>query len=301
MVFHNFEELRASLPTGQDCKIGAVACAHDKTTLSACVHCRGLGSVDFCLVGLSDQIAQYLEELGQNPTDYTIVHADDDVSACKEAVALVRAGKAGFLLKGKVDTPVLLKAVVNKEEGLYDGKLMSHLAFLQLPTYDRLVVITDSGMVTLPDLEQLKIIVENATQTLQAMGYETPYGGVLSANEKVNAKVPASVMAAELVALNRSGALSGCHIEGPVSYDVLMNAAIAKKKGYEGSVPGQCDMMIVPDMAMGNVLGKALCISGGAKMAGIIVGAKAPIALTSRGSSDEEKINSILLAASCGQ
>lgn len=301
MVFENFEALKNAIPKDEGGKIGAVACAHDKTTLAACVHCKKEANISFYLVGDSGKIATYLQELGENPADFELVDAADDVSACKAAVMLVREQKAEFLLKGKVDTSVLLKAVVNKEEGLYDGKLMSHLAFMQIPGHSKLVVLTDSGMVTLPNKEQLKVIAQNAVDTLQNMGYDTVYGAMLAAAEKVNPKVPATQLAADIAEMSQTGELTGCHIEGPLSYDILMSAAVAEKKGYVGKLPGNCDLMLVPDMAMGNVLGKALNMTAKAKMAGIIVGAKAPIALTSRGSSDEEKINSILLAASAAK
>ncbi len=299
MVFKNFDELTSALPKGDARKTGVVVSAHDKTTLFATAHCRKTADLGFILVGDEAKIAEILETIGESKSDYQIINETDDAEASKISVSLVRDGKADFIVKGKLDTSVILKAVVNKTDGLYAGRLMSHLAFQKIPNYDKLIVLTDSGMVTLPTKEQLVEIIKNAVDALTAMGYENPMCAILSAAEKVNPKVPASVIAGEIAKMNSDGEITGCHIEGPVSYDILMCPEIAEKKGYSGKISGNADIMIVPDMAMGNVLGKALTITAGGKMAGIIVGAKAPIALTSRGSTDEEKINSILLAATC--
>lgn len=133
--------------------------------------------------------------------------------------------------------------------------------------------------------------------TLHKMGYEEPKAGLLAAVEKVNPRMPETLDAEELTRLNREGKLAGCYVEEPLSYDILMSPESAKKKGYESRIVGDADILMVGDMATGNILGKALTITAKGKMAGIIVGAGAPVALTSRGSKPEEKVNSILLAA----
>lgn len=193
----------------------------------------------------------------------------------------------------------MLKAVVAEESGLRTGRLMSHLAFLKIPNYHKMIVLTDSGMVLYPNLQQKKQIIENAVENLRNMGYDTPKVGVLAAVEKVNPKQPETVDAAELTEMNRRGEIQNCIVEGPLSYDILMSRESARKKGFTGELVGDPDILVVPDMPCGNILGKALLFSAEADMAGLIVGAKAPIALTSRGATEKEKRQSLLLAAAC--
>lgn len=288
MVFHNFTELKASLGQ-QEKRTAAVVCAHDETTLKALERCRE--QVNAVLIGDEKKI----RELTDLP--YEIIPEEDMLTAAHKGVGLVREGRADFLLKGKLDTSLILKAVVHKEHGLRTGRLMSHLAFLELPGYDKLAVLTDSGMVIRPDLEQKKEILQNAVDTLRKMGYEEPKAGLLAAVEKVNPQMPETLDAKELTRLNREGRIKGCYVEGPLSYDILVSPESAKKKGYESRIVGDADILMVGDMATGNILGKALTVTAKGRMAGIIVGAKAPVALTSRGSKLEEKVNSILLAA----
>lgn len=288
MVFHNFTELKASL-SQQKKRTAAVVCAQDETTLKALEQCKE--QVNAILIGEKKKI----QELTDLP--YEIVDEEDLLTAAQKGVQLVREGRADFLVKGKLDTSVILKAVVNKEHGLRTGRLMSHLAFLELPGYNKLVVLTDSGMVIRPNLEQKKEILQNAVETLQKMGYEEPKVGLLAAVEKVNPQMPETLDAKELTTWNREGKIEGCYVEGPLSYDILMSPESAKKKGYESEIVGDADILMVGDMATGNILGKALTVTAKGKMAGIIVGAGAPVALTSRGSKLEEKVNSILLAA----
>lgn len=288
MVFHNFAELKASLGQ-QKRRTAAVVCAHDETTLKAVEQCRD--QVDAVLIGDGKKI----RALTDLPCE--IIPEEDMLTAAYKGVELIREGRADFLVKGKLDTSLILKAVVNKEHGLRTGRLMSHLAFLELPGYDRLVVLTDSGMVIRPTLDQKKEILLNAVETLRRMGYEEPMVGLLAAVEKVNPQMPETLDAAELTRLNREGELPGCYVEGPLSYDILMSPESAEKKGYASRIVGNADILMVGDMATGNILGKALTVTAKGRMAGIIVGAGAPVALTSRGSKLEEKVNSILLAA----
>jgi phosphate butyryltransferase len=174
---------------------------------------------------------------------------------------------------------------------------MSHLAFFEIPGERALIALTDGGMVVQPDLGMKKGIVVNAVETLRKMGCENPKVAVLCAVEKLNEKMQDSVDAHELAEMNRRGEISGCVVEGPISYDVAMRAEIAALKGYESPNCGNFDVLVVPNITAGNLLGKSLTISAGASMAGIIVGAKIPVVVTSRASSAEEKFNSIALCA----
>lgn len=149
---------------------------------------------------------------------------------------------------------------------------MSHLAFLKIPNYHKIIVLTDSGMVLYPTLEQKKEIIENAVENLHNMGYECPKVGVLAAVEKVNPKQPETEDAAKLTQMSRDGEIKGCIVEGPLSYDILMSKESAHKKGFDSELVGDPDVLVVPNMPCGNILGKALLFSAGADMAGLIVG-----------------------------
>jgi phosphate butyryltransferase len=187
---------------------------------------------------------------------------------------------------------------VKKENGLRTGKVMSHIVFFGgIPGFHKLLVQTDGGMILYPTLEDKKAIIENAVQTLRSIGYTLPKVAVLAAIEKVNPKMVETVEADALMQMNRTGELRDCVVEGPVSYDVAMSREIAEHKGYKSENCGNFDVLVVPNMNAGNILGKCFTVTCGAQMAGIVVGAKAPVVLTSRGSSAMEKFYSIALAS----
>jgi len=217
----------------------------------------------------------------------------------KEASAFAETseGKAAFLMKGYLDTAVLLKAVVDKEKGLGKGGVMSHFSMFDVPSYHKILVPVDGGMVAYPTLEQKKAIIENTVETLRSMGYDCPKVGVLTCVEKVNSKMPETMEAAELARMNREGEIKNCIIEGPISYDCAIDAEIAKLKNYESQIAGDVDVLVAPNIHAGNIMGKMLTCTCKAKMAGFVVGAKCPIVLTSRGSSAEEKFLSIAVSA----
>ena len=299
MVFHNFDELIAKVKGAPDKKIMAVACANDDHTLEAVVNARREGIIEPLLVGDKKIILEILERLEEKIPEENIfdVPEDDLQKACEKAVKLVREGRANFLMKGKVDTKIILKEVVNKEYGLGTGKLMSHFTMFQIPTYHKLILPVDGGMVTYPDLEQKKQIIENTVETLRSMGYECPKVGVLACVEKVNPKMPESVEAAQLQEMNEKGEIRNCIVEGPIQYDCAMRKDLAEFKGLDSKIAGDPDVLIAPNIHAGNIMGKMYAISCGGKMAGFIVGARCPIVMVSRGSTAEEKYLSIVVSA----
>ncbi|MGC2873536.1 bifunctional enoyl-CoA hydratase/phosphate acetyltransferase [Ihubacter sp. rT4E-8] len=300
MYFKDFEELEKSFHASEK-KTVVVAAAQDQSALTAVNRCKKEGLIDAILVGDEALIKEEIKAFDGEMDDAKIIHAATLEEAAKKTCACVKNGEADFILKGKIDTGILLKAVVAEESGLRTGRLMSHLAFLKIPNYHKILVLTDSGMVLYPTLEQKKEIIENAVNSLQNMGYDTPKVGVLAAVEKVNPKQPETEDAAKLAEMNRNGQIRDCIVEGPLSYDILMSKTSAHKKGFDSDLVGDADIMVVPNMPCGNILGKALVFSAEADMAGLIVGAKAPIALTSRGATEKEKRQSLLLAAACAR
>lgn len=222
-------------------------------------------------------------------------------NAAQLAVKMAKEGQVDAIMKGKVDTAVLLKEVVNRERGIKTGGVISHFVVHELAHYPKLLAMSDGGMNLYPDLETKKEIIKTSVSALHKLGVERPNVAVLAAVEKVNPKMIETVDAKALKDMNTSGEIDGCYLEGPISYDLAMSKASAEIKGYDSPLTGNVDALIVPNITVGNVLGKALVYSANAKMAGVILGAKVPIILTSRGSSFEEKYYSILLSGIVGR
>ena len=301
MVYKSFDELVDVVKGYPSMKRMAVAAAGEEHTLEAVLHARKEGVAKPILVGDKTEILRILETMGERVPEDDIYDISDPQEAAEMAVALVREGKADFLMKGYLDTGVILKAVVNKEKGLGKGGVMSHFTMFDIPGYHKILVPVDGGMVTYPTLEQKKAIIENTVGTLRSMGYDCPKVGVLACMEKVNPKMPETVEAAELARMNREGEITGCIVEGPISYDCAVDGEIAKLKGYQSKIAGDVDVLVAPNIHAGNIMGKMLTCTCKAKLAGFIVGAKCPIVLTSRGSSAEEKFLSIVVSAAAAE
>lgn len=298
MVLTKFSEIEALVKGHAEPRRMAVAVAADAHTLEAALAARKEGLVSPVLVGDKAKILNILEKMGESVPDADIYDEPDEVAACEKAVALVREGAASFLMKGKVDTKVILKAVVNREHGLgVPGAIMSHVTLFEVPAYHKLLAPVDGGMVTYPTLEQKKGIIENTVAALHALGYDCPKVGILACAEKVNPKMPETLDAQALAEMNKKGEITGCVVDGPISFDCAIDRSIADFKGYESPIAGDCDVLLAPNIHAGNIMGKMLVCFSGAKMAGYIAGARCPIVLTSRGSSAEEKRMSIILAA----
>jgi phosphate butyryltransferase len=296
MVLRRFSDLTAKVKNSTK-KTAVVAAAHDEHALEAVLMASRDGFIDYLLVGDKKKIAGIASGLKFDIPDNVIIDAASETEAAEKAVALIREGKGDFLMKGKLETATLMRAVINKETGIRRESVMSHVAFFELPVYSKLLGVTDGGMIPYPTLEQKIIIVKNAVGLFKVLGYERPKIAILAASETINERMPETGDAQALKALGAKGELGDCFVEGPISLDLTLSKESAAIKGYESPVTGDVDILVVPNIACGNILGKSLVYTGNAKMAGCIVGAKVPIVLTSRGSSAEEKHLSILLSA----
>lgn len=297
MEIRNFQEIIDKVKMSPSKKRMVIAAAGEEHTLQAALHARKEGIITPVLVGDKIEIKRILNDLNETIPAEDIYDVPDIKEAAEKAVELVREKKGDFLMKGFLDTSVILKAVVNKEKGLGKGGVMSHFTMFEVPNYHKILVAVDGGMVTYPTLEQKKCIIENTVEVLKSYGYESPNVAVLSCVEKVNPKMPETVEADALSKMNENGEITGCVVAGPVSYDCAMSSEVAKLKKFDNPVAGNADILVAPNIHAGNIMGKMLTITCGAKMAGFIVGAKCPIVLTSRGSSAEEKYLSIVMSA----
>lgn len=275
----------------------AVAAAHDEDVLEAVCHAVQSGLVDATLVGKKEEILQIAAAHGLNLSGMEIVDAVDNIDAARKAVELVSSGKAHMLMKGIVDTANLLHAVLDKQIGLRTDHLLCHVAVMEIPGLDRLIFMTDGGMVIAPTLEQKVDMLKNAFTVARGFGITQPKAVPLTAFEHVNPKMPATVDAEKLHELALAGEFGDALVSGPLAFDAALLAASALHKGISDPVAGHADIILVPFIEVGNVMYKALVYFGNTKVAGIIVGARKPIVLTSRSDTPEAKFRSIAVAS----
>lgn len=300
-MIKNFNEMIQMVQDETVRKRVAVAAAHDEHTLEAVDLAYRNNIAEPILIGDGEKIDQLIAAHGFQLKGVEIIEEKDDRQAAEKGVAMIRQGEADFLMKGKLQTADLLKEVVNKERGLHTGNVMSHFGIFELPSYHKLLVLTDGGMIPYPSVEEKEQILMNAVRILCELGYETPKAAVLAATETVNPKMPESIDADILKKRNLEGNIKSCIVEGPISYDLMMSREAAAVKGYASPVTGDTDILLMPNMTSGNLLAKAFQFNAGAKMAGMIVGARVPIVLVSRGATAEEKYLSMVLSAASSQ
>jgi len=284
----------------------AVASAQEASVLEAVADAYAAGIAEPILVGDPEAIAAAAAEArggkGVDISAFEIVPVKDLYASAAKAVELVRTGRAGFLMKGIIDTAPLLKAVLNKETGINAGHLASHVAVMEVPTYHKLLVITDAAINIAPDLQGFVDIINSAVTVSRALGTKLPKVAILAAVEKVNAeKMPCTVTAAILTQMNRRGQIKNCVVDGPLALDNAISAESVRIKKIVSEVAGDADILVVPDIEAGNILYKCLLDLAQAKGAGIIMGAAKPVVLTSRADTAETKLASIALAALTGR
>lgn len=274
----------------------AVAVAQDEEVLMAIKMAVESGIIIPILVGNKEEIEKICEEINLDYKDIEIINELDGVNACRIATELVSSKKADILMKGLIDTSIILKAVLDSEIGLRTDKIISHVAVFELPTYHKILMVTDAAMNISPDLMQKKEIIENAVDLIHCFDVEMPKVAVLAAKEKISPKMEATVHAGELKKMNEDGRIKDCIVDGPFALDNAVSKESARIKGIKSEVAGDADILLVPDINSGNILYKALTFLANAKSAGLIIGTRAPIVLTSRADNDESKLNSIALA-----
>ncbi|AEF17665.1 phosphate butyryltransferase [Thermoanaerobacterium xylanolyticum LX-11] len=277
-------------------KIVAVAQAADVDVLLAVKDAYEKGIIKAVLVGDKSEIERLALSISMPLKDHEIIDVKDDEKACRAAAKLVSDGQADMIMKGLVPTSVILKAVLDKEFDLRSDRLLSHVAVFE-SSFNRLMLLSDAAMNISPDLKAKIDIIYNAAYVAKKLCIRDPKVAVLAAVEMVNPAMQATIDAAILAKMSDRGQFKGMIVDGPLALDNALSIESAYHKGIISTVAGNADILIVPDIEAGNMLYKAITFIANKRIAGIIVGAKKPVILTSRSDSKESKFNSILLAS----
>jgi phosphate butyryltransferase len=273
----------------------AVAAAQDHYVIQAVAEAAEKSIAESILVGDETEIRRIAESEEISLEGMPIIDEVDPVRAVSVAVQMVSSGEADILMKGYIHTDDFLRGVLNREYGLRAGSIMSHVFIAEIADLNRLLFITDGAMNVKPDLEQKAAILLNAVHLANIFGVSNPKVAVLAAVELVNPAMPATVEAACLAKMaERSQYVPSCTVEGPLAMDNAVSLIAAKHKKISGPVAGQADILLVPSIESGNMLVKSIVYLGAHRLMGLLVGAKAPVVLTSRADTTESKLLSII-------
>nr|WP_295733461.1 phosphate acyltransferase [uncultured Intestinibacter sp.] len=283
---------------GNEKAVLSVAAAHDEEVLLAIKSATEMGIITPILVGHEDEIRNISNKINFNLDKIKIINKETIEECAEVAVKLVSSNEVDFVMKGLLDTSVILKAVLNKEWGLRTDSLLSHVMIYEVGFYHKLLVTTDGGMNIAPDYEQKVKILKNAIKATEPLGLKTIKVAALAAKEKVNPKMQATIDAKQLEDAGKNGEFGeNVIVEGPLAFDLAVSKEACKVKNFKTQVGGDVDIMLMPTIEVGNGIGKAFTYAAGAKSAGIIMGAKAPIVLVSRADTHESKLYSIAYGA----
>ena len=289
----NFKEIRDRARTLKGAKV-AVPMGHDVASLEALISASESGLAGSFIVGSEEEVNKSLVLLGKDlPEDIEVINCLDPKEAALEAVRLVSSGKAGMLMKGLLKTSIFLGAVLDEEIGLRTGRLLSHVAVVHAPRQDRLVAITDGGMVIRPDKEQAVQIALNGADVMVKLGADRGRVAFLAAVEVANKKMPETILWAEIA----EEGIEGVDVAGPVAVDGAMDLEAAAVKKMTGPVAGRANVLVAPDVASGNMFAKGFMYMTDTEVGGLIAGAAAPIVMLSRSDSAATKLNSLALGA----
>jgi phosphate butyryltransferase len=294
-MFHSFDELMEAAHARGPVTI-AVAAAHDPDVIEALKRARELGLAEGILVGKGSEIRTLAREGGLELGESQIVNEVDPVTATRQAIALVREGRAGLLMKGKIATASLIRAVLDREAGLRTNRQLSQVIVFQTPGSQRLMLLTDAAITIAPNLAQKAELCRNAVEVARAIGIEKPNVAALCALEQVNPEMPATVDAAALCAMSRRGQMPGCYVEGPIALDACLSRFAAEAKHINSPVVENTDIFLAPDIEAANILYRAIVYFAKAQSGGIVLGARVPLVLLSRAETADTKVRSIALA-----
>lgn len=292
----NYQRLLAAAKAGPRATT-AVAHPCDASALRGAVEGAEEGIITPILVGPREKIIAAAAAAEVDISAYEIVHADHSHESAGKAVALVREGRAEMLMKGSLSTDEMLGAVVNRAGGLRTERRLSHCFVMDVPGHPNVLIITDAAINIFPTLEDKVDIIQNAIDFAHALGITQPKVAILSAMETVNPQVPSTIEAAALCKMAERGQITGGVLDGPLALDNAIDLGAARIKKITSVVAGQADILIVPDLEAGNMLAKSLSFMADADAAGIVLGARVPIVLTSRADSVPTRLASCAVAA----
>ncbi|HOK23488.1 MAG TPA: bifunctional enoyl-CoA hydratase/phosphate acetyltransferase [Candidatus Hydrothermia bacterium] len=275
-----------------------VACGEDPHTIEAVSRAKNEGLVDVIMVGNKEKIASVASEHGVDPEIFKVIDEPDNKKALKRAVKLVRDGEGDILMKGLVITADYMRAILDKESGLVPPEgLLSHVTLVEIPTYPKLLIVSDVAVIILPDLNQKVKMLQYTIDVAYALEIKSPYAFLVSAAETISSKLPSAYDAAIIKVMAERGQIKGAKVEGPVGLDLAILKEAAKIKGFKQEGAGEADILIFPNIEAANIFYKTCTILAKGRIAGIVVGATAPCVLTSRADSEDSKFHSIALAA----
>jgi phosphate butyryltransferase len=297
-MIRTFEELEKEAKSQPSRKL-ALAMAEEQDSLKAVAAAAGQGIVEPVLVGNEDAIRRIAEEEDIDISAYPIIPAEGEEQSAAKAVELVREGEAAVLMKGRTPTAVIMRAILRRHGGLRGPGVLSHVSIIQIDTYPKLLIMSDPGINIAPDLDMKRAIIGNTVYVAKRLGIEKPKVAVIAAVEKVNPKaMPVTVDAALLSKMADRGQISGCLVDGPFALDNALSRRSCETKGIQTEVGGDADILLMPDIEAANVFYKTLAHLTSAKISALLIGAKAPIVMSSRADSDAIKYLSILGAVS---
>lgn len=300
MVLKSLSDLKKIVAGGPMRKL-ILAAAQDQHSLGAVLRAWKDNIIEPILVGDKESIQNICSSNNYDITGVRIIHEPDMEMAVEMSVKMVSNKQADVLMKGKIGTSTLLKHVLNKDYGLRTGNLLSHFALFEVETYHKVIAVTDVAMNIAPDLKDKISIINNSVSCLVKLGYTMPKVAVLGAVEMVNESMEATLDAALLSKMNQRDQIRNCIIDGPLAFDNAVSLESAQHKGIRSEVAGDTDLLLMPDIEVGNVLYKSLVFFARAKVAAVILGARVPIVLTSRSDSEQAKYDSILLSAAASK
>ena len=276
-------------------KTVVIAAAQSSSALEAAIMAKKENLADSLLVGDREFINDFLKKNYPKFVDsFKIIDTGKDLElACQESVKAINSGKGHLILKGKADTALLLKAVLDKENGLRTGSVLSDVLVYEHP--DKLMLMSDGGINLYPEIQDKIAIINNAVKVALAIGIEKPKVAVLAAVEAVNPKMPCTIDASLLAKMNERKQIADCYVDGPLAFDNAVNEEAARTKGIQSEVAGKADILIVPNIEAGNIFGKALTYYCHYRVAHVVMGARVPILIASRADDAETKMLSMVL------
>ena len=275
-----------------------IAGADAENILKGAFYAEEDGFVELTLVGDQEKITAMLKTIGLADRKYTIVHEDNKKNYVQKSIDLIKAGKADCLMRGNTQTRNFLLPILDrKNDLLIPHRLVTHIVMLKLQGYDRLISLSDVTLLVDPSPNQRKKVVKNMTNTLKCLGYEHPNIALLSLVEKPSFHMKDTIESDNIVKEHNSHPIADCNLVGPIAYDLIMSKEAARLKNYDCPYCGEFDGIVVPNLLSGNLLIKAMQLHGRAESCGILVGAKIPVAITSRSDTPDKAYLSLAVCA----